>query len=74
MKDIDFNNLIPVPEEKMKAAIERLEKTEPSHTVCPECGQLVTATDHPYAYNPQENEIVYISICPNCCAAMYSRD
>lgn len=72
MDTINLDKLIPVPEDRFLNHIAITPKV--STSVCPACGKVVKTTDHPYAYDPQENNIVYLSACPECGAAMYSHD
>lgn len=72
MDPIHFNSLIPIPEDIFLNRITTGPKV--STCVCPACGKIVETTDHPYAYDPQENNVIYAGACPACGAAMYSHD
>lgn len=66
-----IENLKLIPENRFKSAIANISE---STSICPNCGKLATAENHPYAYDPENNDIWYMSICPHCGATMYSHD
>lgn len=65
------NKLTVIPAERLRVALKNINQ---STSVCPHCGKIVTATDYPYAYDPEENDIHYASICPECKNIMFSKD
>lgn len=72
------NKLKPIPENKigayMNAFIEKIEKGEKSTSVCPRCGKMIKTFDMPYGYDPEENDVYFVSVCPACGAVLYSKE
>lgn len=72
------NKLKPIPENKigayMNSFIEKIEKGEKSTSVCPECGNKIETFDMPYGYDPEENDVYFVSVCPACGAILYSKE
>lgn len=65
------NKLIVPPEERFASAIKRLHKSE---VVCGTCHKIVTTTFFPYGYDAEENDMLYLGLCPDCGEIMYVRD
>jgi len=71
------NGLQLIPENKignyLKFATDKIERGEKTHSVCPRCGRHIETYDIPYAYDPVENAVVFVTTCPHCLTALYSK-
>lgn len=71
------NGLQLIPENEignyLKFATDKIERGEKTHSVCPECGRHIETYDIPYAYDPVENAVVFVTACPHCLTALYSK-
>ena len=62
---------IPIPEEKLKRYIE-LNIT--FNTRC-ECGELLCGCKaYPYAYDMENNDVIFASKCPECGNIIFTRE
>lgn len=63
-----------IPEERLSDILECIEKSNESEMICLNCESIIPIKLHPYAYDAENNEVVYSSRCPNCGEVLYSRD
>ena len=67
-----------IPEAKLKAYLRHCESVnEESGGVslfCEKCGQVRTMKIHPYAYNRENNDIVFASVCPQCGELYFTKE
>lgn len=66
------NNLVVIPDSRINDAYTFM----PIASVfCDNCNSLLDNLKcYPYGYDPNDNEIVYVSICPHCGEIMFTRD
>ena len=54
--------------------VSRLKMLHESEVVCSHCYKMLKTTFYPYGYDPKENDMWYIGICPECGEVMYVKD
>ena len=71
-----MDKLTVIPKDKIRAyvkwSVTKIEKKQNSLSVCPECGNAIQTYDLPYGYDPDQNEVVFVSVCPVCDAVLFS--
>ena len=65
------SGLTTIPEEVF---ISRITNPFNGKMLCPGCSSLVETTFHPYGYDPDNNDVHYIGVCPKCGKPLYSKD
>ena len=54
--------------------VSRLKMLHKSTVVCDKCNKAVSTMFYPYGYDPENNDIWYIGICPDCEEVFYTKD
>ncbi len=66
-----------IPEDKLRGYIDFCERKNASGGVeafCQTCGKPVRMNIHPYAYDPEDNEVLFASVCPQCGTVILTRE
>jgi len=67
-------NLELIPEGRLSGVLEYIEESNMIDSICPKCESFISTKHYPYAYDSENNDVVYVSRCPNCGEVLYSRD
>ncbi len=67
-------NLELIPDNRLSNMIEYIEESKAFNTFCSKCESYISIKSYPYAYDSENNDIIYISKCPNCGEILYSKD
>lgn len=67
-------NLELIPDNRLSDMIEYIEESKAIDTICHKCESFISIKSYPYAYDSENNNMVYVSKCPNCGEILYSRD
>ena len=63
-----------IPDNRLSDMIEYIEESKAINTFCSKCESCISIKSYPYAYDSENNNVVYVSKCPNCGEILYSRD
>lgn len=74
MENKGMKELELIPEDRLLSVLEYIEESNVIESICPECKSFISIKLHPYAYDTEINDVVYVSRCPNCGKLLYSRD
>lgn len=67
-------NLELIPDNRLSDVLKYVEESNESELICLNCESIISTKLHPYAYDAENNEVVYASRCPNCGEILYSKD
>ena len=65
-----MSDWILIPEEKLSSYLDNF----PMSTVICDCGELNTSMYIPYAYDEENNDVIYVSKCKKCGKILYTRE
>lgn len=74
MENKEMKELELIPEDRLFGALEYIEESNVIESICPECKSFISIKLHPYAYDTENNYVVYVSRCPNCGKVLYTKD
>ena len=64
-----------IPEDQFLEILEyKIKEVDVYESICPKCKSFISTKHYPYAYDTENNDVVYVSRCPNCGEVLYSRD
>lgn len=67
-------NLELIPDNRLSDVLKYVEESNRSEMICHNCESIISIKLHPYAYDAENNDVVYVSRCPNCGEILYSKD
>ena len=68
-----METLTVIPEDIFRYRIKEVDNINHIWKCSCDCG-IVSVPFHPYAWDPENNEVVYMGICPKCNKVVYVRD
>lgn len=75
MENKETEELKLIPEDKFLEILEyKIKEVDVYESICPKCESFISTKHYPYAYDTENNDVVYVSRCPNCGEILYSRD
>lgn len=70
----ETNELEVIPDDRLSDVLKYVEESNESELICLNCESIISTKHYPYAYDSENNDVVYVSRCPNCGEILYSRD
>ena len=74
MENKGMKELELIPEDRLSGILEYIEESNAIDSICPKCRAYISIKFYPYAHDSENNDIVYVSKCPNCGEILFSRD
>jgi hypothetical protein len=65
-----MNKLELIPEEKLKRYLKKF----PTSTVICNCGKINTTMFIPYAYDRDNNDVIYVGKCEKCGELLFTKE
>lgn len=70
----ETNELELIPDDRLSDVLKYVEESNEGEMICHNCESIISVKLHPYAYDAENNDVVYASRCPNCGEILYSKD